>query len=48
MYRSPEATARLISTGGKGVRIEFKGTFCDTCGFYDYFDDYEFYLKRLD
>jgi len=26
--------------------IEFKGTFCYTCGFYDYFDDFKILLEE--
>lgn len=48
-YRSPEATAKLISINQKPFKIEFIGFFCCTCGFYDYFDDLTIFLgeKRL-
>jgi len=46
-YRTPEVTARLISIENKGLRIEFTGHFCHTCGFYDYFDDFRFLLEEL-
>jgi len=45
-YRSPEAKARLIKFDGKSILIEFTGTFCMTCGFYDYFDDFKLILKE--
>jgi superoxide reductase len=39
-YRSPEAIARLIDNDFNFLEIEFTGSFCNTCGFYDYFEDY--------
>jgi superoxide reductase len=39
-YRSPEATARLVSLKGNLLEVEFAGHFCRTCGFYDYFEDF--------
>ena len=44
-YRTPEATAKLVSIDNKNLKIEFKGHFCFTCGFYDYFDDLRFLLE---
>jgi hypothetical protein len=40
-YRSPEVTAELLHFQKDGERfdVSFKGTFCRTCGFYDYFED---------
>ncbi len=46
-YRSPEATARLISIDEKSLKIEFTGSFCRTCGFYDYFDDFRVFLEEV-
>jgi len=34
-----EAEARILALEGDEVIIEFKGSFCATCGLYDYFDD---------
>ena len=45
-YRAPEAKARLISQDENSFRIEFTGSFCHTCGFYDYFDDYRVLLQE--
>ena len=45
-YRAPEAKATLISQGENSFKIEFKGSFCRTCGFYDYFDDYRILLQE--
>ncbi len=44
-YRSPEANAELISQKNKSSKIRFTGTFCKTCGFYDYFDDLKILLE---
>jgi hypothetical protein len=39
-YRSPEANAQLISTDGEDAfTVSFTGTFCSSCGLYDYFED---------
>jgi superoxide reductase len=40
-YRSPEVTAELqdIQDNGEKFVVSFRGTFCRTCGFYDYFED---------
>ncbi len=38
-YRSPEANATLLAFDGKRITVQFKGHFCKSCGFYDYFDD---------
>ena len=46
-YRVPEAKARLISLDEKNFKIEFTGSFCLTCGFYDYFDDYKIFLQEV-
>jgi len=45
-YRSPEANARLVSIGKRSFEIEFSGTFCYTCGIYDYFDDFRILLEE--
>ena len=45
-YRSPEAAARLIAMNADAFQIEFTGSFCHTCGFYDYFDDYQLLLEE--
>jgi hypothetical protein len=46
-YRTPEVVARLISLDSSSFNIEFKGHFCYTCGFYDYFDDFRFLLEDI-
>jgi len=39
-HRHPEVTARLSILGKDFVDIDFLGTYCLTCGFYDYFEDF--------
>lgn len=46
-YRTPEVVARLISIDNGNLNIEFKGHYCYTCGFYDYFDDFRFLLEDV-
>jgi len=46
-YRSPEANARLVSIGKRSFEFEFSGTFCYTCGLYDYFDDLKILLEKV-
>ena len=38
-YRSPEAHATLVKIDEKGFVVRFEGSFCYTCGFYEYFED---------
>jgi predicted Zn-ribbon and HTH transcriptional regulator len=45
-YRSPEATAKLLKFDKKEFVVDFSGTFCRTCGFYDYFDDLKIFLEE--
>jgi superoxide reductase len=45
-YHSPEATTKLVSINEGVFQIEFTGSFCHTCGFYDYFDDYKILLDE--
>jgi hypothetical protein len=45
-YRSPEATAKLLKFDKKEIVVDFSGTFCRTCGFYDYFDDLKIFLEE--
>ncbi|ASJ10734.1 hypothetical protein A3L12_05195 [Thermococcus sp. P6] len=34
-----EARARILRVEGREAIIEFSGSFCATCGLYDYFED---------
>lgn len=45
-YRSPEVEARLLSLSNGKIKIEFGGSFCYACGFYDYFEDYRVILEE--
>ncbi|NIR87813.1 hypothetical protein GWO13_09775 [Candidatus Bathyarchaeota archaeon] len=46
-YRSPEATAKLLELEENGFTVEFEGSFCQSCGVQDYFEDLIYELKRL-
>jgi superoxide reductase len=45
-YHSPEVKTQLITFGDESFTVEFTGSFCYTCGFYDYFDDYKIALEE--
>jgi superoxide reductase len=45
-YHSPEAIAKLVSIEERSFIIKFTGSFCQSCGFYDYFDDYKILLEE--
>ncbi|AIF69073.1 hypothetical protein PAP_03265 [Palaeococcus pacificus DY20341] len=38
-YHGSEAEARIVGVSENEVLVDFKGSFCKTCGLYDYFDD---------
>ncbi len=38
-YHGVEAAVRVVDWLENGFTAEFRGSFCLTCGFYDYFDD---------
>ncbi|HII72005.1 TPA: hypothetical protein HA265_04590 [Candidatus Woesearchaeota archaeon] len=44
-YRSPESHATLFKQNVKSFVINFSGTYCRTCGFYDYFEDFRLMLE---
>lgn len=44
-YRSPEVEARLIHVKDYEFIVKFEGSFCYTCGFYDYIDDFLIELR---
>ncbi len=46
-YRSPEATARILSIEGNIVKIEFEGPFCYTCGVLDWIEDIVYEAEDL-
>ena len=45
--RSPEVTARLVSFRENSFSVEFLGSLCYSCSFYDYFDDLKYVIKDL-
>jgi hypothetical protein len=47
-FRSPEAFARIIERRGDGFVVEFSGSFCATCGVYDWLEDLRYEIRRLD
>ncbi len=47
-YRSPEARAQVMSISENGsIGISFTGTFCKSCGYHDYFDDFSVVLEEM-
>jgi hypothetical protein len=46
-YRSPEAMAKLLKLEKDGFTVEFEGSFCQSCGVQDYFEDFIYELRRL-
>ena len=45
-YHGKISKADLISINKDSFKIKFKGHFCHTCGFYDYFDDFRISLEE--
>ncbi len=46
-YRSPEATAKLLKLEKDSFTVEFEGSFCQSCGVQDYFEDLIHELETL-
>ena len=46
-YRSPEATAKLVGIKKDCFIIEFNGSFCQSCGVNDYFEDFIHELEDI-
>lgn len=46
-YRRPEAEAKLIKVSRKELILDFEGTFCKTCGAYDYLEDFIYELQKF-
>ncbi len=44
-YRSPEATAQLIELSNDKMKIKLSGTYCETCGLYDWIEDFKYILE---
>jgi hypothetical protein len=47
-FRSPEAVVKIVKRRGDGFVAEFSGTFCATCGVYDWLEDLRYEIRRLD
>jgi len=45
--RAPEAVARLIKVEGSLLYVEFSGSYCETCGLYDWIEDFKYVLEDL-
>lgn len=46
-YRSPEARARLVSVSDDKIEVRISGSFCETCGIYDWLEDLVYVAKEL-
>jgi hypothetical protein len=46
-FRSPEVKVKFLRFHDKKLELEFEGSFCNTCGFHDYFEDFIYEMKRL-
>ena len=46
-YRSPEATAKVVSVTPESVTISITGSFCYSCGVMDYVEDFIHEFKIL-
>jgi len=46
-FRSPEATAKLISLEKNRFTVQFSGPFCYSCGLDAYFEDFIYKLYQL-
>jgi hypothetical protein len=46
-FRSPEVKAKFLHFKDRRLILEFEGTFCNTCGFHDYFEDFIYEMKHL-
>lgn len=46
-YRAPEAIAKVVTIRDNEIVVEFHGTFCETCGLYDWIEDMKYILKDL-
>jgi hypothetical protein len=46
-YRTPEANAKFIQLDRQRLIVDFEGSFCRTCGTYDYLEDFIYELRRF-
>ncbi|MEM5835315.1 MAG: AAA family ATPase [Candidatus Aenigmatarchaeota archaeon] len=47
-YRAPEANIEIEKIKDNYVILRFFGPFCKSCGVYDYFEDFIFFLRDLE
>ena len=47
-FRSPEAVVRIVERREDGFVAKFSGSFCATCGVYDWLEDLRYEIRRLD
>ncbi len=49
-YRAPESVAKILKIEDNRITIAFSGSFCETCGVYDWIEDlkYEFENFNID
>ncbi len=45
--RAPEAVAKITKIEDDLVYVEFDGTYCETCGLYDWIEDFKYVLEDL-
>ncbi len=45
-YREPEAVAEIVEDGEEAV-VEIRGSFCRSCGLYDYAEDLIYFGEEL-
>jgi len=46
-FRSPEANAKLVEIRENELIVDFEGSFCRTCGVYDYLEDLIYELQQF-
>ncbi|MFN3347079.1 MAG: hypothetical protein ACK42E_04650 [Candidatus Bipolaricaulaceae bacterium] len=44
-FRAPEAVAELVAVEGDVAKVRITGSFCKTCGAYDYMEDLLGYIE---
>ncbi len=44
-FRAPEAVAELVELDGDVAKVKITGSFCKTCGVYDYMEDLLGYIE---
>ncbi len=44
---APEAVAKITKIEDDLIYVEFDGTYCETCGLYDWIEDFKYVLEDL-